>query len=275
MTPLQGTSVTYRVDSAVALITMTAPSLDVAAKTSLLAAVLEAADDSAVRAVLLTGTGRAFCTGQDLHEHAHALQESPPDAFATLDEHYNPLIRALTGMPKPVLAVINGSCAGAGLSIAMACDLRIAAEGARFSTAFTSIGLTADSGLSASLSRAVGPARASELLLLAQPFSAQEALQWGLVGRLLPADQVAAAGRELAQRLAGGPTQAYAAVKQAIRQAWAAPLDEVLASETTAQASLGAMPDHLAAVAAFLEKRQPEFTGSADHWAPNNQAPNR
>ena len=255
----------YRVDSAVAVITMTAPSLDVAAKVSLLTAVLEAADDPTVRAVLLTGTGRVFCTGQDLREHAQALQERPADAFATLTDHYHPLIRALTGMPKPVLAAINGSCAGAGLSIAMACDLRIAAEDARFNTAFTTIGLTADSGLSASLSRAVGPARATELLLLAQPFSAQEALQWGLVGRLLPADQVAAAGEELAHRLAAGPTQAYAAVKQAIRQAWAAPLDDVLASEATSQAVLGAMPDHRAAVAAFLEKRQPEFTGSAYH----------
>src|SRR3954454_4386598 len=173
---------------------MTAPALDTMAKTSLRDAVVEAAGDAAVRAVLLTGTGRVFCTGQDLREHADTLHEAPAMAFTTLDDHYNPLISALVSMPKPVLAVINGSCAGAGLSIAMACDLRIAAAGARFNTAFASIALTADSGLSASLSRAVGPARASELLLLAQPFSAEDALQWGLVGRLVPAEEIAAVG---------------------------------------------------------------------------------
>jgi 2-(1,2-epoxy-1,2-dihydrophenyl)acetyl-CoA isomerase len=256
--------VSYGVDSAVATITMTSPTLDTIAKATLRDAGAEAAGDPAVRAVLLTGTGRVFCTGQDLREHAEALQHSPADAFGTLAEHYNPLITALTSMPKPVLAAINGSCAGAGLSIAMACDLRIAAEGTRFNTAFAGIGLTADSGLSASLSRAVGPARASELLLLAQPFTAEDALQWGLIGRLVPADELAEAARELAQRLAAGPTLAYAAVKRAIRDAWAAPLDAVLATEASSQAALGATTDHQAAVTAFLEKRQPEFTGKAD-----------
>jgi 2-(1,2-epoxy-1,2-dihydrophenyl)acetyl-CoA isomerase len=253
--------VSYAVDSAVATITMTAPALDKIAKASLRDAVLEAAGDPTVRAVLLTGTGRVFCTGQDLREHAELLDEAPGEAFTTLAEHYNPLIAALTSMPKPVLAAINGSCAGAGLSIAMACDLRIAAEGARFNTAFAAIGLTADSGLSASLSRAVGPARASELLLLAQPFTAEDALQWGLVGRLVPPDELADAARELAHRLAAGPTLAYAAVKRAIREAWAAPLDEVLAAEASSQSALGATQDHREAVTAFLDKRQPEFTG--------------
>lgn len=141
---------------------MTAPSLGLAAKQALLAAVEKAGSDDDIRAVALTGTGRVFTAGQDLGEHAEALRGADADAFDTIRSHYNPLVTRLATMPKPVLAAINGTCAGAGLGIALACDLRIAAAGARFTTAFTGIGLTPDSGLSASLSRAVGTARASE-----------------------------------------------------------------------------------------------------------------
>lgn len=251
----------YAVADAVATVTMTTPSLTLAAKESLLRAVDQAAADSGVRAVVLTGTGRVFNAGQDLREHALALRSTPDQAFATLDLHYHPLVTALATMPKPVVALINGSCAGAGLSIALACDLRIAAAGVRLTTAFTGIGLTPDSGLSASLSRAVGVARASELILLAEPFTAEQALAWGLVGQVVPGDQLAAAGRELAQRLAAGPTQAYATAKRAIRQAWVMPLTEALAAEAIDQAELGATADHRAAVEAFLAKRPPTFTG--------------
>jgi 2-(1,2-epoxy-1,2-dihydrophenyl)acetyl-CoA isomerase len=259
----QGSSVLYEVDAAVATLTMTAASLGRAAKESLLAAVLRAAADTGVRAVVLTGSGRVFNVGQDLREHAETLRDNRQSSFATLDEHYNPLVTALSSMAKPVLALVNGSCAGAGLSLALACDLRIAAAGVRMTTAFTNIGLTADSGLSATLSRAVGTARASELLLLAQPFTAEDALGWGLVGQVVPEDELASAGRELALRLAAGPTQAYAAVKRAIRQAWALPLGDVLAAETRAQAVVGATADHRGAVEAFLAKRAPEFSGGA------------
>ena len=198
---------------------MTTPALKLATKQALLAAAGRAGDDEDVRAVVLTGSGRVFSAGQDLGEHAEALRERGADAFDTIDAHYNPLITRLATMPKPVLAAINGACAGAGLGIALACDLRIAAAGARFTTAFTGIGLTPDSGLSASLARAVGTARASELIMLATPFTAEEALSWGLVGRVVPADELAAAAAELATRLAAGPTQAYAIAKRAIRQA--------------------------------------------------------
>src|ERR1700722_5987149 len=155
--------VAYAVDGAVATITMRTPSLGRAAKQMLLAAVTEAAGDDGIRAVVLTGTGRFFTAGQDLREHADALRA--PGSFDTITEHYNPLVTTL--------AAINGPCAGAGLSLALACDLRIAALEARFTTAFTGIGLTPDSGLSASLSRAVGIARASELIMLAAPFTAE------------------------------------------------------------------------------------------------------
>jgi 2-(1,2-epoxy-1,2-dihydrophenyl)acetyl-CoA isomerase len=261
--------VTYAVDGAVATITMRTPALGLAAKQMLLAAATAAAGDDAIRAVLLTGSGRVFTAGQDLGEHAGALREAGPEAgagagtgaFDTIGAHYNPLVTTLATMPKPVVAAVNGTCAGAGLGIALACDLRIAAMGARFTTAFTGIGLTPDSGLSASLSRAVGTARASELIMLAAPFTAEDALSWGLVGQVVPAGELAAAAGELAARLAAGPTQAYAVAKRAIRQAWTSSWPEVLAVEERDQAALGATADHRGAVDAFLAKRRPEFTG--------------
>lgn len=257
----QTSAVDFELDGPVAVITMTTPSLGVPAKGALLAAVRRAASDDSVRAVLLTGAGRVFCAGQDLREHADVLRNSPADAFATLAAHYNPLVTALTTMDKPVVAAINGTCAGAGLSIALACDIRVAAAGARFTTAFTSIGLAPDSGLSASLARAVGFARASELILLAESFTAEQAQEWGLVGRVVAADDLPETAGVLAARLAAGPTQAYAAAKHAVQRAWAAPLADVLAAEAADQSALGATADHRNAVEAFLAKRTPEFTG--------------
>jgi len=251
----------YAADGGVATITMTTPALGLATKQGLLVAVQEAAADQAIRAVVLTGTGRVFTAGQDLGEHAAALAESGADAFDTLEAHYNPVITALATMPKPVIAAVNGTCAGAGLGLALACDLRIAAAGIRFTTAFTGIGLTPDSGLSAALSRALGTARASELILLADPFTAEDAFSWGLVGRVVPGPDLPAAAAELAARLAAGPTRAYATAKRAIREAWAAPWPDVLAAESRDQATLGATQDHRNAVEAFLAKRRPEFTG--------------
>jgi 2-(1,2-epoxy-1,2-dihydrophenyl)acetyl-CoA isomerase len=254
--------VSYDIAGAVATITMTTPALTLAAKQALLAAAGQAAGDDSIRAVVLTGTGRVFTAGQDLGEHASALRDGGADAaFETIDAHYNPLVTALTAMPKPVIAAINGACAGAGIGLALACDLRIAAAGARFTTAFSGIGLTPDSGLSASLSRAVGTARASELILLAQPFTAEDALNWGLVGRVAPAEELATVTADVAGRLAAGPTRAYATAKRAIRDAWAAPLPDVLAAESRDQAMLGATADHLGAVETFLAKRPATFTG--------------
>lgn len=257
----QASAVEFELDGALAVLTMTTPSLGVAAKNALVTAVRQAADDDSVRAVLLTGTGRIFCAGQDLREHADVLRDAPDDAFATLAAHYNPLITALSTMDKPVVAAINGTCAGAGLGIALACDIRVAAAGARFTTAFTAIGLAPDSGLSASLARAVGFARASELIMLSEPFTAEQAYEWGLVGRVVAADDLPETARGLAARLATGPTQAYAAAKRALRRAWAAPLGDVLAAEAADQAALGATADHRNAVEAFLAKRTPDFTG--------------
>ena len=151
---------------AVATITLNRPdrgnALTTTMKSELLDALTHAGDDAGVRAVVLTGAGTAFCAGQDLAEHAAALDHDPASAFATIERHYAPIVVTLTTMPKPVLAAINGTCVGAGLALALACDLRIAAAGARLATAFTAIGLTCDSALSATLVRAVGAARSSE-----------------------------------------------------------------------------------------------------------------
>ncbi len=230
-------------------------------KTQLLAAVTAAGDDAAVRTVVITGAGTAFCAGQDLAEHAAALAEDPATAFSTIEQHYAPIVTALATMPKPVLAAINGTCVGAGLGIALACDLRIAAAGARLATAFSAIGLTCDSGLSATLVRAVGAARASELILLGEPFTAEQAADWGLVSRVVDGAVLPTAAAELATKLAAGPTLAFAESKRAIAAAVEPPLDAVLASEAEAQRRLGASSDHGDAVAAFLGKRKPEFHG--------------
>src|SRR5579875_224520 len=133
----QDADVGYEVAGAVATLTLRRPALTTAAKEQLLGAVTRAAEDDDVRAVVLTGSGRAFCAGQDLGEHAEALERDPGTAFETIGRHYNPVISALTGAPKPVVAAINGTCAGAGISLALACDVRLAAAGARFATAFT------------------------------------------------------------------------------------------------------------------------------------------
>jgi 2-(1,2-epoxy-1,2-dihydrophenyl)acetyl-CoA isomerase len=252
-------------DPAVAVLTLNRPArynaLTVELKTVLLDAitVLGAAGD--VRALIVTGAGKAFCVGQDLGEHAETLRADPSTAFDTVTEHYNPIVLGLVDLPFPVVAAINGPCVGAGLGFALACDLRIAAAGLKFVTAFTGIGLTADSGLSASLAHAVGVSRATELLLLNETFTAEDALSWGLVRAVVPAEEVLPAALELARRLAAGPTRAYVEVKRAVRHGAVATLPEVLAAEGAAQARLAATEDHVAAVEDFLAKRRPTFRG--------------
>src|ERR1700761_8051500 len=231
--------VTVTADGAVGVVALPKRALPTAAKEQLRGGLRRLAADDAVRAVVLTGTGKVFCAGQDLGEHAAALEADPAHAFDTLDDHYNPVILALTSMPKPVVAAVNGTCAGAGISLALACDIRVCSAAAKFATAFTGIGLTFDSGLSATLTRAVGTARASELILLGEPFTAQQACDWGLVGRLAEPADVLPEALGLATRLAAGPTLAYAAAKGAIQAAVAPPLSDVLAGEQEAQAALG------------------------------------
>jgi 2-(1,2-epoxy-1,2-dihydrophenyl)acetyl-CoA isomerase len=253
------------VTGAVATITLNRPegmnALTLEAKEALLAALSAVATEDAVRAVVLTGTGRAFCVGQDLREHAALLAAHDPAPLSTVKQHYNPLISLITTMPKPVIAAINGTAAGAGLGIACAADFRIGAAGARYTTAFTGIGLTADSGLSWTLPRLVGSGRAVALLMLAEPFTAEQALEMGILNACVAPEQVLTVASELAQRLAAGPTTAYACVKESVRYAAEASLDQALVKEDELQTRAGASVDHAAAVQSFLAKQPPVFTG--------------
>ena len=254
-------AVTTLRSAATAVVTMRTPALTKAAKQQLLSTLRELAADASVRAVVLTGSGRVFCAGQDLGEHAAALESDPDHAFDTIARDYNPIVTSLVTAPKPVIAAINGTCAGAGLSLALACDLRVCADSAKFATAFTGIGLSCDSGLSATLVQAAGLARAGELVLRAEPFTAEQALAWGLVGEVVAADELANAVRALADRLVAGPTLAYATAKAALRRSWGLALPEVLSAEGRDQQRLGATEDHRQATAAFLAKQRPQFHG--------------
>ncbi|MCA1185458.1 MULTISPECIES: enoyl-CoA hydratase-related protein [unclassified Saccharopolyspora] len=249
----------------VRLITLNRPesfnALNVELKLALVGALREAAADDAVRAVVLTGSGRSFCAGQDLKEHIAQLQADDPSPLKTVEEHYNPLIRAVATMPKPIISAVNGSAAGAGASLAFASDLRIAAADAKFLMAFANVGLSTDSGASWTLPRLIGYGRAMELLLLAEPVAADEALRIGMVNRVVDAGQATEAAMELAARMATGPTSAYARIKETMRAAAAEGLDEALDVEAGAQNEAGSTADHREAVAAFVEKRTPNFIG--------------
>jgi 2-(1,2-epoxy-1,2-dihydrophenyl)acetyl-CoA isomerase len=251
------------VDGPVATLTLDRPAamnaLTVPVKVALREALESLAVDRSVRAVILTGAGRAFCAGQDLAE-----REQPDAAPLEVEvrERYNPIIRALRTMGQPVIAAVNGAAAGAGASLAFACDLRIAAEGARFILAFGRLGLVPDSGASWFLPRLVGPAKASELALLGDTVDAVEALRLGLVSRVVPGDQLMTEARAMADRLAEAAPLALALTKTALDRAMTIDLDEALEGEAKLQGIAGASADHAEGLAAFREKRPPRFTGS-------------
>jgi len=256
-------TIRYDVDGGVATITLARPdalnALTVEMKLALLDALGRAAEDD-VRAVVLTGEGRAFCVGQDLREHADALASGETD-LDTVRAHYNPIVLALSALAKPVIAAVNGTAAGAGASLAFACDLRLAADTASFMMAFARVGLGPDSGASWTLPRLIGHGRATAMLMLAEPVAAPQALEMGLVNAVIPAAELAAAAAELAARLAAGPTQAYAAIKRTLATAEVSDLATALEAEATAQSELGRTADHQNATRAFLAKEPVTFTG--------------
>jgi 2-(1,2-epoxy-1,2-dihydrophenyl)acetyl-CoA isomerase len=258
-------TVLYEVDGAVATITINRPAarnaLTAEAKVALLEAARTASTAEHVRVVVLTGAGGAFCSGQDLREHADLLAAGGAAALDTVRRHYNPIIETITTMPKPVIAALPGVAAGAGAGLAFACDFRIAAERASLLLAFARVGLGADSGTSWTLQRLVGPARAAELLMLAEPVDAPTALAFGLVTSVVPDDDLAAAASALAGRLADGPTLAYAAIKEGLRFAAAHGLSEALEMEAELQARLGDTTDHRSATQAFLARQVPVYQG--------------
>lgn len=250
----------------VATLTLNRPdslnSLDVDLKVALRQAVESVAADPAVRAVVLAGAGRSFCVGQDLKEHIAALDQPGPP-LGTVVEHYNPLVRALARLPKPVVAAVRGTAAGAGASLALLADFRIGGPRTTLLMAFANVGLAGDSGVSWTLPRLVGPARATELLMLAEPVRAEEALRLGLLSRLVDDDEaVLPAAQELAARLATGPTVAYAMIKRQLLDGASGSLDQALDTEADVQGICGATADHRDATRAFVAKQQPTFTGA-------------
>lgn len=236
--------------------------LDVSLKEALIEAVLPLAQDDECRAVLVTGAGRGFCVGQDLREHAATLAGGGSDVLATVVEHYNPLVRAIAELPKPVVAAVNGMAAGAGASLALLADFRVGGPSTSFLMAFARVGLAGDTGISWTLPRLVGYAKATELLLLAEPVNADEAARIGLLTRLVPADdEVLPTAAKLAEALADGPTVAYGAIKRELAVAASGTLTDALEMEAQAQRLCGATQDHHAATAAFVAKQPPSYLG--------------
>jgi 2-(1,2-epoxy-1,2-dihydrophenyl)acetyl-CoA isomerase len=235
--------------------------LDTPTKELLLSTLQQVAEDADVRVVVLTGTGRAFCVGQDLREHIALLQSQDESLWQTVPEHYNPIVELIATMNKPVIAALNGVAAGAGAAFAFAADLRVLADTAGYNLAFAGIALSCDSGSSWSLPRLVGTARAKELLLMPRTVHAEEALALGLATRVVPADELADVVAELAGTLAAGPTLAYGSIRRAVAYSAGHTLTESLAREGEYMSLTGASEDHAAAVSAFLAKESPVFTG--------------
>ncbi len=250
----------------VATVTLNRPdalnSLDIATKELLREVVQAVAADDAVRCVVLTGTGRGFCVGQDLKEHIELLRSGSSDElFTTVERHYNPIVSALATMPKPVIAAVNGVAAGAGASLALACDMRVLTDTAGFNFAFAGVALSCDTGASYHLPRLVGQAKALELLYFPRTISAEESLSLGLANQVVPAADLGSTVTALAGQLAAGPTVAFASIRNAVAYSSQHSFADALLNEAELMNRTGATEDHAAAVAAFVAKERPIFTG--------------
>jgi len=233
-------------------------SLTIPLKEELLSTFRRLARDPDVRSIVLTGAGRAFCAGQDLRER---LEPDAVPLATELRERYNPLILAMRTIEKPIVGAINGVAAGAGASLAFACDIRLAAESASFLLAFGRIGLVPDSGATWLLPRLVGPAKAAELAFTGEALSAVDAERLGLVARVVPPESLLDEAQALAARLAAGAPRAFALTKRALNRSWDATLEESLDYEAWLQGIAGATDDHREGLVAFVEKRPPRFSG--------------
>ncbi|WP_320671890.1 enoyl-CoA hydratase-related protein [Patulibacter defluvii] len=227
----------------------------------LLDALRAAAADETVRAILITGAGRAFSAGADVKVPRELTAEGDPDLHSRLREIYNPIVLAIRAAPKPVIAAVQGAAAGLGFSLALACDLVLAAESAYFLLAFVHIAVMPDGGATFNLPARIGYARAAELAMLGERLPARRALEWGVVNAIHPDDELATAAAALAARLAAGPTVAIASAKAALGAATAAGLEAHLALEADLQQRHATTADYAEGVAAFKEKRRPRFSG--------------
>jgi 2-(1,2-epoxy-1,2-dihydrophenyl)acetyl-CoA isomerase len=227
----------------------------------LLDAVSTVSADESVRAVLITGAGRGFSSGADLKEQRGSGDGGLPDLGARLEEIYHPIITELREMPKPVVAAVNGPAVGIGCSLALAADLIVAAESAYFLLAFVNIGLVPDGGSTAFIPGRVGYARAAEMAMLGERVPAQQALDWGLVNQVVADGELESASTALLERLANGPTRSYAGAKRLLNRRVYADLAGQLDAEAEVQRSQGQSKDFVEGVIAFVEKREPSFTG--------------
>jgi 2-(1,2-epoxy-1,2-dihydrophenyl)acetyl-CoA isomerase len=230
----------------------------------LLAALRSATEDDAVRAVLVTGAGRAFSSGADLKDISggELTPDGRPDVYKTLTERYHPIMVAIREMPKPVVAAVNGPAVGIGCSLALCCDLIVAAQSAYFLLAFVNIGLVPDGGSSLFVPTRVGMARASELSMLGERLGAEKALEWGLINRVVPDERMPEEAAALAGRLAAGPTRSYAGTKRQLNSWLYARMDEQLELEAQIQREMSGSDDFLEGATAFSQKRPARFSGS-------------
>jgi 2-(1,2-epoxy-1,2-dihydrophenyl)acetyl-CoA isomerase len=228
----------------------------------LLAALQAAAADENARAIVLTGAGRAFSSGADLKDISVELTpEGRPDVYTTLTERYHPIMHAVREIPKPVIAAVNGPAVGIGCSLALCCDLILAGEGAYFLLAFVNIGLVPDGGSSLFLPTRIGMARATELSMLGERLPAPQALEWGLINRVVPDERLQEEAAALAARLAAGPTRSYAGTKRQLNNWLYARMEEQLELEARIQQEMAGSDDFMEGAMAFAQKRPARFAG--------------
>ena len=258
----------FHKEGGVATITLNRPEVRNALSSDMLedfAALLDDCMDGDVRAVVIMGSGGAFCSGADVRDFTQVLDKGAQELSAHLanvaDLLHRHVVLKVRHLPKPVIASVGGVAAGAGFSLALACDLRVASDNARFFLAYANIGATADGGSTYYLPRLLGPARAMEVYLAKQPISAQVALEMGLVNRVVPADEIEKNTLEMAQSLASGPTVAYGRVKALMDRSWTSDLESQLDEETRAISDIALTGDFQEGITAFVEKRNPRFQG--------------
>ena len=258
-------TIEFNVDSGIATLTLNRPdrlnSFNTQMHAEVRTAMKNVHEDGAIRCLLLTANGRGFCAGQDLSDRSVSTDGGVPDLGESIEKHYNPLIESIMGLPKPVICAVNGVAAGAGVSIALACDIVLAARSASFIQVFCKIGLVPDSGGTWNLPRAVGLVRAKGLALLGDKLPAEQAEAWGLIWRCVDDDDLQFEAKRLAAHFATQPTLGLGMIKKLLRVSSGNTLSQQLELEKNTQRMLGRSHDYREGVAAFLEKRSPEFKG--------------